>query len=171
MSTLIVDAIQNNAGFTPFQLTEAGSQSTSSGTEFEWTGLPTTVKHMVVDFNNVSLSGTDDIQIQIGETGGYKTADYVSECARVAAASQTLVSQTTGFLVDMTAASETFSGHYILTMSDTNIWAASMVGRFSTTMAGFAGGRADLGAQLDRIKVLATGANTFDSGVVNMFYL
>jgi len=144
------------------------AQATTSGTTKDFTGIPSWAHRVVVMFNNVSLSGTDDILVQIGDSGGLETSSYVSTGTNTFSGG----SATNGFIVRLSNSTFLFNGTVTLDNIDGNIWVATVCGgnTSATYYAVFGGGVKTLSDTLTQLRVLATGSNTFDTGSVNIFY-
>lgn len=147
-------------------------QSTASGTAFDFNSLPTGIKRITISFSNVSLSGTDDILVQIGDSGGIETSGYVSACGVFDNSSQGVVSSSSGFLVAVGGSTRAFSGTVILTLVDsaTFSWVSSVSGKITSGLVDVGGGDKALTAELDRVRITRSGTDTFDSGSVNILY-
>lgn len=147
-------------------------QSTASGTAFDFTGLPTSIKRLTINFSNVSLSGTDDLLVQLGDSGGFETSGYVSACGVFDAGSQGVLSSTAGFIVAVGTASRAFSGSVVITLVDaaTFSWVASGCGKITSGLVVVGGGDKSLSAELTQVRVTRTGTDTFDGGNVNILY-
>lgn len=144
----------------------ANSQATTSGTSFDFTGLPSWVKRVTINFSNVSLSGTDNYLIRLGTSGGFVTTGYVSTSVRSGNAGDT---STVGFIVTGGGATRTFSGTVIISLIGGNVWTVGLTGKIdSNSISG--GGNLSLGGTLTQLRLLATGTDTFDSGVVGIIY-
>lgn len=148
------------------------SQATTSGTQFDFTGLPTGIKRITVSFSNVSMSGTDNIIVQIGDSGGFETSGYVSTCGAFDASFLGIATSTAGFLIAVAGSTRAFSGSVCLTLIDSSTfsWVSSVAGCLSTTFAVSGGGHKSLSAEITQVRVTRTGADTFDSGTVNILY-
>jgi len=146
--------------------------ATTSGTSFTFTGIPDGVRRLIIEFAGVSLSGTDDILVQIGPSGGVETSAYVSCAARVVAGSAAVQSSTAGFVVKGDSAAYVISGVLVLDLlnASTNQWVAHGSYNMSTATVGFSGGDKSLAGTLSQVKILTTGANTFDAGSINISY-
>lgn len=159
---------------TPAMLTQpntmATSQASTSGTTVEFTGIPSWVKRITVMLNGVSLSGTDDILVQLGVSGNY-TATYASTGAAVGAAGSTAISaSTTGFVIRSAAAASITSGTMTICNLTGNVWVASHACKQSTTAVQAGGGDVSLGGTVTSIRLTTTTTNTFDGGSVNIVY-
>jgi hypothetical protein len=117
-------------------------------------------------FDQVSLSGTDDFLVQIGTSGTPTTSGYAS----VSSDGTTASTSTAGFVVRANTAADTYS----VLVSIVNITGTAWVQSHSGARAGgglrVGGGRVDIGAVLDNVRVTRTGTNTFDNGQVNILY-
>lgn len=175
-----LQVLRVNAGGTDLEFAAPGgtvnqgtAQVTTSGTAFDYTGIPATAKIIIIQFAGVSLSGTDNLLVQIGPSGGFETTGYDSGSAfLLAAPTITMASSTAGFIVPAGAAVRVVSGTMILTNIDGNQWVASFHGPVTAgTGMGVAGGSKTLAGVLDRVRVTRTGTDTFDLGKVNILYM
>ena len=147
--------------------------ASTSGTEIDFTSIPSWVKRITVMFSGVSLSGSDDLLIQIGDSGGFETTGYNSTGGASAGSTQFIVggsATTTGFLVyNHTGAGASFNFPYVLTNISGNIWVGSYSGNESIrVIAG--GGIKTLSDVLTQVRITRTGTNTFDAGSINILY-
>lgn len=146
-------------------------QLTTSGTAFPYTGIPDWVGEIDIIFAGVSLSGTDDILIQIGDAGGIETTGYISTCGSATAAPAVgISSSTSGFVVRCAVGSAIVSGKYTLTRLAGNQWVGSFSGKNATTTVQVGGGDKTLSDTLTQLTITRDGANTFDAGAVNVKY-
>jgi hypothetical protein len=172
-------ALQSN-GTTQFNVTSTGAYgqiksgtavAASSGTAVLFTGIPPWVKRITVMFNEVSLSGTDSILVQIGDAGGLETTNYASSSVGTTGGAGSTSSSTSGFIVAGTLAAYINSGALVLTLMGSNLWIASGSGKLATTVCWFGGGSKTLSDTLTQLNITVTGANTFDgAGTVNILY-
>jgi hypothetical protein len=143
----------------------------SSGTAVLFSNIPSWVKRITIMFNEVSLSGTDSILVQIGDSGGIETTGYVSSSVNTTGAAGNTVNSTSGFIVAGTLATYVNSGALVLTLMGSNLWIASGAGKLSTGVGWFGGGSKTLSDTLTQLNITVTGANTFDgAGTVNILY-
>lgn len=153
-------------------ITSGTAQATTSGTAFDFTGIPSGTVRITVNFLDVSLSGTDNLLVQIGDSGGVEATGYSAASLRHIGFGDHggNASFTTGFGIDMTAASEAVDGRMVLELIDnsTNTWIATFVGYHAVHVTG-AGSKA-LSGTLDRVRLTRSGSNTFDAGQVNILY-
>lgn len=148
------------------QLTLATMQ-TASGTAVTFTGIPAGTKEIELMFADLSMNGTDHILVQIGDAGGFETTGYASGSGDRSADSIS----TAGFIIRIGAAGDIADGVMHLRLMDaaTFKWAAShAVTRPGTTVSG--GGAKALSAELTQIRVVPSGADSFDGGTINISY-
>lgn len=146
--------------------TVATKQATTSGTAFDFTGIPSTTKLIMVLFNGVSLSGTDNLLVQIGPSGGFETTSYTSASGDVT----NNVSSTSGFIIRQSNAANAWSGIMFIALMEasSNTWIANLGG--ATNLA-TGGGTKALAGTLDRVRLTRTGTDTFDAGSVTVSYI
>ena len=152
-------------------ITAGTVQASTSGTSITFSSIPSWVKRITIMFNGMSLSGTANPLIQIG-AGSTDTSGYISSSGYIGTANTTDVSSsTTGFIIRSATASNTVSGHLVITNISGNIWISSHTGKSSTTTTFFGGGDKTLSGTLDRVIVTTTnGTDTFDAGSINILY-
>lgn len=146
-------------------------QSASGQTNIDFSGIPANVRRVTVCFAGLSLSGSDNMLIQIGDAGGIENTGYDSMSADVDA-SETVVANTTGFILKTDAAADAISGSVTLTLADpaTNTWVCQgVVGETGTSVI-LVGGRKSLSDVLTQVRIDTTGTNTFDTGAVNVVW-
>lgn len=144
----------------PSQITRATEQSTSSGTEKDFTGIPAGVKRIAVIFNGVSLDSSDQLLVQIGDAVQFETTGYISNSV-----SNT---STAGFVVRLNSSARAAYGIMTIVNITGNVWVSShAVGNTAEGVSG--GGVVTLSGTLTRLKLTRTAGN-FDAGQVNIFY-
>jgi hypothetical protein len=155
-------------------LVQGTAQATTSGTVIDFTGIPSWAKRITIMFSGVSTNGTSDIQLQLGDSGGFETSGYGGALLR-SGPSTTATAQypTTGFLlINDIAAADIHSGMATISLLGSNTWCGSS--HISET--GFTGifsgsGAKTLSDTLTQIRITTVGgANTFDAGSINIQY-
>jgi hypothetical protein len=148
------------------------AKASTSGTSIDFTGIPSWVKRITVMFSGVSLSGTDDILVQLGDSGGLETSGYLGAgCYAISAGSTVGANYTTGFGIKIGNAAGVIYGVMTISKISDLTWVSSSSGGFSNAAAAFSGGGSKtLSDTLDRISVTRTGTNTFDAGTINILY-
>ena len=138
-------------------------------TAVDFTGLPAGTKHIAVLFAAASLSGTDNILVQIGTSAGPEVGSYASTSEGTGAA---IVSSTTGFIIQDQSAGNTVSGVMFISLLDsaTNTWVSSHSTKSSATVVQAGGGDKSLTGVLTQVRITRTGTDTMDAGKVNVLY-
>jgi len=148
--------------------------ATTSGTAVDYTGLPAGTKRITVNFNGVSLSGTSNILVQLGDAGGIETTSYTSVSGWNITGT-TLASSTAGVVVTSNGtAAVNLSGSVVFSLlnSTTNTWVCCgvLVAAGTTAQVTVSGIKA-LSAELTQLRITSVnGTDTFDLGSVNIIY-
>jgi hypothetical protein len=140
---------------------------------FDFTGIPSWANEIVVFMRDVSLSGTDAILVQIGDSGGIETTGYtntiqLSEGANIVS---TAAGDTAGFTISGANAANAMTTTVRMYRPDpaTPEWIADAVIRRGAQFALMSGYKT-LSDTLDRVRVTRSGTNTFDLGYVGLGY-
>lgn len=164
------------ASFPDTGFTLGTPQDTTSGTSFNFGSIPAGTKQILINFQGVSLSGTDNILVQIGDAGGIETTGYLATAGRIYAGTPALITATTGYCIypgDTTGGAILISGTMTLTLlnSSTFLWVAAYAGKMGDECASYGGGDKTLSAELTQVTITRDGANTFDAGSINIAYI
>jgi len=141
----------------------------------EFTGIPSWVKKITLQFAGVSTNSTGVILIQLGSTT-YTTSGYVGGAYLFISTPGIGVSSiSTGFAIETGSASLTAStfrhGLVTLTLQSGNTWVASgFLGHTGTSTGGAVGGYVALSGTLDRVRLYIDGTQQFDAGSINILY-
>lgn len=167
--TLVVSG-QNSA------LTLGTSQASTSGTNIDFTGIPSWVRRVTVMFQGVSTSGTNDVLVQLGTASGYETSGYVGVVTRSGSSANVLTNLSAGFNMDgNTGGSAAIrSGSLIISLmsTSTNTWAGqACIGLSNVPQGVYCGGYKPLVATLNSVRITTIGGtDTFDAGSINIIY-
>ena len=159
------------ATIAPTLLVAGTAIPTTSGTSIDLSlVVPSWARRLTVVLDKVSLSSTSSLLVQIGDSGGFETADYASASTGTTGASGGILSSVAGFIIRFNAAALVVSGHMTLTHVGGNTWVAShSAGDVSVCMVG--GGSKTLSGTLDRIRITTvSGTDTFDAGQVELMW-
>ncbi len=160
-SAAVIDYVQASG------LTYSTAQVTTSGTAFDFTGIPSWAKRITIIFTQVSLSGTDSYLVQIG-SGSFVTSGYYAVSSTIDGAAVGSTAFTTGFGIVAGNAVDAMSGTATLTKDAANVWHFSATIQRGGNKVSLCGGDRDLGATLDRVRITRSGTNTFDDGKINI---
>lgn len=164
----ISGAVSRNTSF----VTAATSQASTSGTSIDFTSIPSWVKRITVMFSAVSLSGTNQVLVQLGATS-YATSGYSSAGTNLQNTGAVgVTTSTAGFVIFINDGTENISGSMVLTNITGNTWVASgnAVSLTGVTVVFNSAGTVTLSGTLDRVRVFPSSTNTFDAGSVNILY-
>jgi hypothetical protein len=140
---------------------------TASGTAIDFTGIPSWAKRITVMFNGVSVSGTSNLQVQIGDSGGIEISGYVAASQSLSAAT----ASTSGFIFTQSSvASDTWYGLMIISALNSTSWAyTSTVNNTGAIRSG--AGVKTLSDTLNSLRITTVnGTDTFDAGTINISY-
>jgi len=153
--------------------------ATNSGaddlTSIDFTGIPSWVTKIQILFSGISTSGTSNVMVQIGDSGGVETSGYLGCAARITVGTTNTSNFTTGFgLLSSMSAVSVIHGILYLTLEDSsnNTWVYGFDGGLSNGNAVLCGGgNKSLSAALDRVSITTVGgSDTFDAGDINILY-
>lgn len=145
------------------------AQATTSGTQFDFTGIPSTAREIILRFSGISTNGSDDLWVQLGDAGGFETSGYDQQAAMPASAGSTT---TSAFAVVRNSSAQAMFGAMRLyrTSEASHIWFADHSISGSTTWASIGGGTKTLSDVLTQVRLTRAGTNTFDLGEVQAAY-
>lgn len=149
----------------PNSIQSATSQATTSGTTVDFTGIPSWVKRITVMLSGVSASGSGDIIVQLGTSGGFVTTGYNGQ---VCTAGGTTTNYSTGFMVANTSAgANTYRGIMTIANLSGNLWVESHIVANANR---WGSGDISLSGALTQLRLSTTGGDTFDAGSINIIY-
>ncbi len=156
---------------TPVLLTK----QTASGSNVDFTsGIPANAKRLTIMLNDVSLSGTDEIVIQLGDAVGFETSGYSGTLSNVNDSSATALSGLLGFQMTVLQVSgDEITGELVLTLLDPaiDLWQGKgMCSNGAGTAADMyvVVGNKALSDPATQIRVTGSGSNTFTGGTINI---
>ena len=139
--------------------------SPSGTSAVNFTSIPAGVRQVTVMLDELSMSGSNDLLIQLGDSGGIETSGYISRSV-------------------WTNASESTAGMIIRGQNSADKWTGSMTftrvhttNRFiqthtvvdpSNNEQRIGAGSKTLSAELTQLKLVPAGSNTFDNGSVSI---
>jgi hypothetical protein len=149
----------------------SGTAVSASSTSIDFTSIPSWVKRITVIINGVSLNGSANFLIQLGDSGGVETSGYSSSSIYNGSASGS-GSSSSGFLSISGASSNVISGSFSISNITSNTWIVSgLTSNDGGTIIVFTSGTKTLSATLDRIRfTTSNGTDTFDAGTINILY-
>ncbi len=156
-------------------ITSGTAQASTSGTNIDFTGIPSWAKRVTVMLSGVSTSGASAVQVQLGTSGGVQATGYNAASAiGLAANIFSTAAITTGFGEATGAAAVVRHGSAILSLMDssTGLWSMMYnIGTTDTQRVFLIYGTKSLSGVLDRIRITTVnGTDTFDAGSINILY-
>ena len=145
---------------------ETAKSATSTSVDF--TSIPSWVKRITVMLDGVNTSGTSNILIQLGTSGGVANTGYLSSGSGISSVVGTS-SSTAGFLIsDDTSNSAAHTGLLTFAASG-NVWHQSGSLRSLTGKTSVSGGSVTLSSVLTQLRITTVnGTDTFDAGTINL---
>lgn len=151
-------------------LTLDTAKNSTSGTNIDFTGIPSWVKRVTVMLSAVSTNGTSGLLFRLGTSSGLEASSYNDGSIVRDGASVGGGSNGTGFAVTNYAVTDSIAGQLILSFLASNTWVAT--GSFVIRPASFVAiaGSKTLSGTLDRIRITTVSGDTFDNGSINIMY-
>jgi hypothetical protein len=145
---------------------------TASGTSVDFTGIPSWVKRITVNFAGVSTNGTSNLIIQIGDAGGLETTGYQGAVAAiVSSAASGPTASSSNFLLGGASASNQVIGQIVIANNTGNLWVASGILYFNNNQINQMASAKTLSSTLDRLRITTVnGTDVFDEGTINVMY-
>ena len=145
--------------------------ATTSGTYFDFTGIPSWAKKITVMFNGVSTNGTSPLQVLAG-SGSLQTSGNAGASGSILSNIGYGVSNlSSGFVInDNLTAAAIRVGSFTLTLVSGNTWIfAGVFAQSDVARLGVISGAVTLSGALNRIRLTSVnGTDTFDAGSVNI---
>lgn len=160
------------SGGVMYPLTSGTAIASTSGTSIDFTGIPSWVKRITINFQGVSLSGTANLRVQLGTSGGVVTSGYLGGSSTIASTVSS-ANATAGFEVfDGGSAASVRHGTMTITNLTSNTWVAvGVFGQSDQARTNVYGGSTALAGTADRVRITTSnGTDTFDAGTINILY-
>lgn len=161
--------VQDNSG----AFVAGTAVASTSGTSIDFTSIPSWVKRVTVMFNGVSLNGSANLLVQLGDSGGIENTGYLSGCSLQAAGPAVeSANSTAGYIIALANAVRIIHGNLIICSVGSNLWVASGAFGFSNAAAsGACGGSKTLSDTLITVRITTVnGTDAFDAGSLNILY-
>ena len=158
---------------TLYPIVSGTAVASTSGTSIDFTGIPSWVDRITVMFSGVSTSGTSNLQIQIGPSGGVETTGYGSSMTYIVNATPATTNVSTGFLAGTYgSAGASYNGIITICTLGSSIWTmACNLNDAASTRTFFGSGGKTITGTLDRVRITTVnGTDTFDAGTINILY-
>jgi hypothetical protein len=156
-------------------LTLGTSQSSTSGTSIDFTGIPSWVNRVTITLLGVSRSGSSRKTIQLGTSSGFVTSGYLGSMAEIAGSgvAGTALSGS-GLAIRRDVAQDVMHGTATWHKTTGNTWIGNLMVGFSvggTNAMCYASGSIALASALTQVRITTeNGTDTFDAGLINIMY-
>ena len=156
--------------------TNGTAANTTSGSSASFTSIPSGVKQISMMLSGVSTDVAIDMNVVLGDSGGYETSGYTSSSALIKDSTAISVSSSTSSFIIGSSVGGTYvwSGSLILSLLDssTNTWVIQgiMSSSAGSAVLSFSGVKS-LSSTLDRIQLELSVGGVFDAGKVNISYM
>lgn len=170
----LTGALRADAGVVSVgSLTHMTEWASTSGTSNTWTGIPSWATEIFIMFDSVSLNGTDNVLLQLGDAGGIETTGYRSSLSTISTG-LAAGNSTTGFFALSMSAGSIIQGAITLRKLSTasNTWVQTgSFGHGDAAQTQHIAGSKTLSDVLTQLKVLTSGGTVaFDLGTINVAY-
>jgi hypothetical protein len=144
--------------------------TTLSGSNVDFTGIPSTARRVTVMGNVLSTNGTSSPLIQLGDAGGIETSGYAGAIGFIGAGSSNALSAGVTLITTMAATiTLNFTVTFNLIDAATNLWSFSgMMSRTDAAVLYFVSGNKSLSETLTQVRLTTNSANTFDAGTASV---
>lgn len=166
-------AVKNYVDSSLVTKTVVGPLATTSGGYVDFTSIPTDVEEIDLVLIRVSLSGTNNLLVQLLDNGGSPiTTGYLSNGMALSNDSLSLSHATAGFSILVGVAAGTVYGRMRLRrVPGTNAWMSEFQGYRDTANYLMSAGHITAGGLITGVRLTRSGSNTFDAGSVYIEYL
>lgn len=147
--------------------------NTTSGTAIDITGIASTARQIIISFDNVNNSASDNFLLQIGDSGGIETTGANGVYCAIAGGAVTTPNFYGSAIVAVDRNGTAVSGNIILSLVDTatNSWSGTAVMAAGSSRISVSTGNKALSSTLDRIRLTTVGGTgTFSNGIINIQY-
>ena len=151
-------------------ITSGTAVASTSGTNIDFTGIPSTAKRITVMLSGVSTNGTSNLLVQIGDSGGIETSGYLGASA-FTGGSTGGANYTNGFGIVGSNAGNVYHGSLVLSkFGSGNEWiAAGTIAISSSNFVFLVAGSKTLSDTLTQVRITTVnGTDTFDAGTINI---
>lgn len=166
--------LRQNTGLTaPEWVTErqiSASVSTTSGTAFDFTTIPSWATKVTIFLSGVSLSGLDDLLVQIGTGGVPATSGYISMTFSQRTTGTSQATSASGFIVRVNDVGEDIHGEIELNLIN-GVWHEKHIAYRNARSEIVSGaGAKTYASTVDIIRVTRSGTDTFDAGSISVMW-
>ena len=144
----------------------SGGVSVTGTNKADFTGLPSGIKRIHVNFYGVSAGSDAGVLIRLGTSGGFVSSGYGS-ISHYGGGGQ---SDSSGWFIGYTNGGNSINGIATINHMGSNVFVTSHSVMYNTSNGMFGGGYKDLGATLTQLTVRLVSGGNFDAGLINIMY-
>lgn len=143
--------------------------TTSGGSAYGYTTIPSWVNEIDVLVSGVSTAGSFNVGIQIG-SGGYATSGYDGTTSQINGSTPSTANLTTAVYIDIAAnPANVRQGGVVFTHAGGNLWKwLGVVSCAGSSITTYTSGSIQLAGPLTHAQIMLNGATTFDGGTFNI---
>ena len=172
--TLTSPSISGTVSLSTSLISSATAVASTSGTNIDFTGIPSWVKRLTIMFTGVSTSGTSQVQVQLGTSGGIVATGYLGS-VDTSSTAVSAIAFATGLALERSAAGDPGNlrnGLVTFVNLTSNTWVgSSLIGYSNAGLMSYSATSIPLGGTLDRVRITTiTGIQTFDAGTINILF-
>lgn len=147
----------------------SGIIATSSGTAFDFSGIPAWATEMKLLLNGVCLNQTDGILLQLGTAAGLVGAGYIGTATFFGRSNVAgVVGSSAGFPMPLNSPNQGAVGEINLSRMSTTTWIVAGAGRLAGDLGYAVGGLVTLASTLTLLRVTRQGASSFQAGFLSL---
>ena len=149
--------------------TYATKVATTSGTAFDFTGIPAGVKEIKVYFTGVSEAANDRWMVQLGNSGGFVSSGYVTNSVQFTGSTQYENNAVDSFQIETANRHAAWSGTMTINRdsSSGHIWCQTHnLGGETSTIVG--AGSVDASTEVTQLRFKGNAGAAFDAGTLNI---
>ena len=149
--------------------------ASTSGTAIDFTGIPAGTKRISLNLTGVSLNGSTDYAVYLGDSAGFETSGYLGTGNYNGPTDQGIRQYTGSMGMFTSDMGSFFHGRMILELVDSNTFTWNSMHVLGQTGAYIyvrtGGAQKSLSAELTQIRIAAeNGSSTWDAGKINIQY-
>ena len=168
--------VTTNSGAVYNGLQQGTAVASTSGTNIDFTSIPSWVKRITIMLNGVSTSGTSNLLVQLGDAGGIENTGYTGSAGRTGTSAVAGVASSTAgaTITNGTAATDSQAGTVYITNVNSNNWIITcIIGNLAAgnPQLNFCGVAKSTSDTLTQVRITTVnGTDTFDAGSINILY-
>ena len=175
IATGTIQSVDIASGVLPAGITLGTTVAATSGTAIDFTGIPAGTKRISLNLTGVSLNGSTDYAVYLGDSAGFETSGYLGTGNYNGPTDQGIRQYTGSMGMFTSDMGSFFHGRMILELVDSNTFTWNSMHVLGQTGAYIyvrtGGAQKSLSAELTQIRIASeNGSSTWDAGKINIQY-